>query len=100
MFILTKNDTTRFSKGDLQLYNFMMGYPYKKSWNRQNLIKNLMVNEPGDCSELYTIMATCPKKYNMELFSDIMEKVNLSSINNESGGINFTKTLELYYSSQ
>ncbi len=98
MFIIKTNEVSRFSKGDLQLYNFMIGYPYKKSWTRQRLVKNLLINEPYDNSYLYTLMESSPEKYNMENFSDIMEEVNISSINKTDTHIDYTKTLEKYYS--
>lgn len=98
MFIIKTNDVSRFSKGDLQLYNFMIGYPYKKSWTRQRLIQNLMINEPYDNSSLYTLMESFPEKYNMENFSDIMEVVNISTVNKTDTQIDYTKTLQEYIS--
>jgi hypothetical protein len=97
-YIVTSNEPKSFSKGDLQLYNFMMGYPYKKSWNRQKLIKNLMVNEPYDNSYMYRIFEREPRKYNMTVLSDIMEKINISTINTENDKwIDYEKTIDLYY---
>lgn len=97
-FIVTSNEPKNFSRGDLQLYNFMMGYPYKKSWNRQKLIKNLMVNEPYDNSEVYRIFEREPTKYNMTVLSDIIEKINISTINTDNDKwIDYEKTIELYY---
>ena len=97
-YIVTSNEPKSFSKGDLQLYNFMMGYPYKKSWNRQKLIKNLMVNEPYDNSYMYRIFEKEPRKYNMTVLSDIMEKINISTINTDNDKwIDYEKTIDLYY---
>ena len=76
----------------------MIGYPYKKSWTRQRLIKNLMINEPYDNSSLYSIMESSPEKYNMEKLSDLMEIVNISTINKTDTQIDYEKTLEKYYS--
>ena len=98
MFIIKTNEVSRFRKGDLQLYNFMIGYPYKKSWTRQRLIKNLMINEPYDNSSLYTLMESSPEKYNMEKLSDLMEIVNISTVNKTDTQIDYTKTLQEYIS--
>ena len=76
----------------------MIGYPYKKSWTRQRLIKNLMINEPYDNSSLYNLMESFPEKYNMETLSDLMEIVNISTINKTDTQIDYEKTLEKYYS--
>ena len=97
-YIVTSNEPKSFSRGDLQLYNFMMGYPYKKSWNRQKLIKNLMVNEPYDNSDMYRIFEMEPTKYNMTILSDIMDKINISTVNTDNDKwIDYRKTIDLYY---
>lgn len=98
MNIIKTNEISRFSKGDLQLYNFMIGYPYKKSWTRKRLIKNLMINEPYDNSSIYNLMKSFPERFNMETLSDIMEVVHISSVNKTDTQIDYTKTLQEYIS--
>lgn len=96
--IITTNEPKKFSRGELHLYNFMMGYPYKKSWNRQMLIRNLMVNEPYDNSEVYRIFKTQPSTYNMDTMLRMMEHINISTINyGNDKCIDYEKTLERYF---
>ncbi len=101
MNIITASSHKCFSRGDLQLYNFMMGLPYKKSWTRQRLIRNLKTKEPNDNREVYRIFETNPSKYNLNSLSNIMERTNISTINtSDQKGIDYEKTLEIYYSNE
>ena len=91
--VTTKNCDGRFSKAELQVYNFIMGYPFYKSWSRDRLVQNLVHNEPYDNSNLYYLLH---KNYHIDISTliEIFSKVSISTSTYVCGKrINYPLTL-------
>ena len=94
-FIVTTNNRNgRFSKPELQLYNFMMGYPFYKSWSRDRLVQNLIQNEPYDNSNLYYVLNK-NKHLDISILIEIFSRVSISTSNYVGGSrIDYPTTLK------
>ena len=94
------NDNDNLKKSDLLMFNFMMGYPFKKSWNKKKLAHNLIINEPVDNSYIIYQFENNPEKYNMEMLNIILFKKPFSSIDIKESvkdTMDILKTMELFY---
>ena len=94
------NDIDNLKKSDLLMFNFMMGYPFKKTWTKKKLAHNLITNEPVDNSYIIYQFENNPEKYNMEMLNIILFKKPFSSINIKGSvkeTMDILKTMELFY---
>ena len=57
----------------------------------------LSLKEFKDNTELLNILDKDPSKYNINTFNEIMDRISISSIDNNDKTINFKKTIEKLY---
>ena len=98
-YVLMYKKHSNLKKSDLLMFNFMMGYPFKKSWNKRKLCHNLICNDPVDNSYIIYQFENNPEKYNMEMLNIILFKKPFSSIDIKESvkeTMDILKTIELF----
>lgn len=85
-------------KHELLMFNFILALPYKKSWVREKLIRNIYTNEPPEENGIISYFDDTPDLYTLENLSIVMKNNPFSSVNKNRNEIDIHETLNAYSS--
>ena len=88
--------TKLISKAELLMFNFILAIPYKKTWEKDKLLRNIYKTEPPEENNLLKYFDDKHELYNLTQLYIVMKTYPFSSINKNNKEIDTNKTLNMY----